>query len=132
MDPRISYYTFPSATALAGANLEDLRGLGLGYRDEYVLKAAQAVAEGRLDLQKLMHVDCDQLTSELMSLRGVGKKVANCVTLFAFHQLQSVPVDVWIARVLEEVYKGEFSWERYGDRAGLIQQYMFYYIRNRK
>ena len=132
MDPRISYYTFPSATALAGANLEELRGLGLGYRDEYVLKAAQAVAEGRLDLQELMKMDCEQLTAKLMSLRGVGKKVANCVTLFAFHQLQSVPVDVWIARVLEEVYKGEFSWERYGGRAGLIQQYMFYYIRNRK
>ncbi|MFA5636123.1 MAG: DNA glycosylase [Anaerovoracaceae bacterium] len=132
VDTSITYYAFPSATALADATLKDLRALGLGYRDEYVLKTAQAVAEGRPDLLKLMDMDSERLMQELMSLRGVGVKVANCVALFGFHKLQCVPVDVWIARILKQVYKGEFSWEPYGDRAGLVQQYMFYYMRNGK
>ncbi len=132
VDTSITYYIFPTAAALAGANLKDLRALGLGYRDEYVLKAAQAVAEGKQDLIKLADMDSEQLMQELMSLRGVGAKVANCVALFGFHKLQCVPVDVWIARILKQVYNDEFSWEPYGDRAGLVQQYMFYYMRNWK
>ncbi len=124
------YYTFPSAESLAAAGKDALRALGLGYRDDYVLQAARVVAEGKLDLARLKDMSRDQLVEELMSLRGVGKKVASCVALFAFHQLGSVPVDVWIARILAQVYNGSFSWEPYGDQAGLVQQYMFYYIRN--
>lgn len=131
-DPKLIYHTFPTPESLAAAGKDALRALGLGYRDEYVLKAAQAVAEGRLDLHKLKSMDYEQIIEELMTLRGVGKKVANCVALFAFHQLRSIPVDVWIARILNQVYEGNFSWELYGDRAGIVQQYMFYYMRNCK
>ncbi|MDI9493655.1 MAG: DNA glycosylase [Bacillota bacterium] len=131
-DPNVVYYTFPAPERLATAEKDDLRALGLGYRDEYVLQAARAVAEGRLDLHELKRMDYEQIIEELMTLRGVGKKVANCVALFAFHRLHSIPVDVWIARVLDEIYEGNFSWEPYGDQAGIVQQYMFYYIRNCK
>jgi len=129
-NPDLVYYTFPSPESIAAAEKEDLRALGLGYRDEYVLGAARAVSEGRLDIHGLKSMDYEQIMEELMRLRGVGKKVANCVALFGFHKLRSAPVDVWIARVLDQVYEGRFSWESYGDHAGIVQQYMFYYIRN--
>lgn len=129
-NPDLVYYTFPSPASIAAAKKEDLRALGLGYRDEYVLEAARAVFEGRLDLHGLKSMNYEHIMEELMRLRGVGKKVANCVALFGFHKLCSAPVDVWIARVLDQVYEGRFSWEPYGDQAGIVQQYMFYYIRN--
>ena len=131
-DSQLIYYTFPSAEKLASVGKDALRKLGLGYRDEYVLKAARAVSEGKLDLHKLRDMEYEQVMEELTALRGVGKKVANCVALFAFHQLGSIPVDVWIARILDQVYMGHFSWEPYGDQAGIVQQYMFYYMRNCK
>ena len=126
----IAYYAFPAPEKLAEAGKDALRTLGLGYRDEYVHGAALAVAEGRLDLCKLKDKSGEEVILELMALRGVGRKVASCVALFAFHKLESVPVDVWINRVIEEIYGGSFTWETYKDQAGLIQQYMFYYIRN--
>ena len=129
-DPGLVYNSFPSAENLAGAGKKALRELGLGYRDEYVYEAALAVAEGKFDLGRLKDLNGDEIIEELMTLKGVGKKVASCVALFAFHSFGSVPVDVWIARVIETVYGGDFSWEPYEDYAGLVQQYMFYYIRN--
>lgn len=125
-----TYYTFPTAKRLVAAGKDELRALGLGYRDEYVHGAAKAVAEGRLDLDRLKTMECDVIMSELTSIKGVGKKVASCVALFGFHQMSAVPVDVWIERVNREIYGGGFNWERYGHIAGLIQQYMFYYIRS--
>lgn len=115
-----SYYTFPTAERLAVAGKEELRAMGLGYRDEYVHGAAKAVAEGRLDLNRLKTLECDVIMSELMSIKGVGKKVASCVALFGFHQMSAVPVDVWIERVDREIYGGGFDWKRYGHIAGLI------------
>ncbi|HZK01249.1 MAG TPA: DNA glycosylase [Anaerovoracaceae bacterium] len=128
--PGETYFDFPKPEALAAAGKDALRALGIGYRDEYVHSAAVAVSEGRLDLSQLQNKDSDSLMNELMSLKGVGKKVASCVALFGFHRFEIYPVDVWINRVNKEIYKNKFSWQTYGDIAGLVQQYMFYYIRN--
>ena len=68
----------------------------------------------------------------LNSFYGVGEKVANCISLFGLHHLDRVPVDVWIGRVLEEVYDNKFTWDPYKEYAGIIQQYMFYYSRRKQ
>lgn len=125
-----AYHTFPTAESLAAAGKDALRTAGLGYRDEYVYEAAKAAAEGRLDLERLKLMECDALMKELMSIKGVGKKVASCVALFGFHQMAAVPVDVWIERVNREIYGGGIQWEKFGHIAGLVQQYMFYYMRS--
>lgn len=125
-----TYHTFPNAKQLSGAKKEDLRSLGLGYRDEYVLGAARAANRGDLDLEKMKSMDAETLMEKLMLLKGVGKKVASCVALFGFHKLNVAPVDVWINRIDKEMYDGRFPWDEYSDIAGLVQQYMFYYIRN--
>lgn len=127
----IIYFAFPTPEMLADLPLDSLRAAGLGYRDEYVKNAAQAVANGRVDLEALKQLDTSDLMKELMNIKGVGRKVASCVALFGFGKMDAVPVDVWIDRVNKEVYNGNFDWEKHGEIAGLVQQYFFYYMRNK-
>lgn len=124
-----SYYTFPTARALSKASLEELRMAKLGYRDKYIQNAAKLVANGELDLDSLKKADHKEAFKELNNIFGVGPKVANCISLFGLHHLDMVPVDVWIKRTLEEVYDNKFDWNKYQGYAGIVQQYMFYYMR---
>lgn len=125
----ITYYTFPTPEKLSQASLEELRLAKLGYRDKYVLSAAKAIAKGEVDLFNLKNKNHDEAFKILNDFYGVGIKVANCISLFGLHHLDRVPVDVWIKRILREIYDHNFDWNRYKGYAGIIQQYMFYYIR---
>ncbi len=64
---------------------------------------------------------------ELMKLSGVGGKVADCICLFALHQMDAFPVDTHIRQVLDAHYADGFPFERYKGCAGVMQQYIFYY-----
>ncbi|HHX11649.1 MAG TPA: DNA-3-methyladenine glycosylase 2 family protein, partial [Clostridiales bacterium] len=103
------YYSFPSPKALALANKDDLRKLKTGYRDEYIIRAARAVYEGELDLKSLIKGSHEVAVEVLMGLKGVGMKVANCVSLFGLHHIEAFPVDVWIKKILDDVYDGKFD-----------------------
>jgi N-glycosylase/DNA lyase len=126
-----TYYTFPTPERLASAKLSDLRETGLGYRDEYILKTSQAVLDNDIDLLKLKTCGYEEAINQLKSLPGVGIKVANCVALYGLHYIDAFPIDVWIQRILNDVYKNTFEIEKYSGYAGIVQQYMFYYIRNK-
>ena len=67
---------------------------------------------------------------ELKKIKGIGDKVANCISLFGLHHIEAFPIDVWIKRVLEDEYNNEFDLSKYEGYAGIIQQYMFYYKRS--
>ncbi|MCR4907413.1 MAG: DNA-3-methyladenine glycosylase 2 family protein [Lachnospiraceae bacterium] len=124
-----SCFSFPSAEAIAGADPALLAGCSLGYRTEYVQKAAQRVADGEISLSELCKLNDEELRDRLLSFYGVGTKVANCVMLFSYHRIAAFPVDVWIGRVIDRYYSGRFPLEKYEGFAGIIQQYMFYYGR---
>jgi N-glycosylase/DNA lyase len=126
------YYAFPSPERLAEAKKEDLRQLKLGYRDSYILNAAGAVAEGRIKLEELKTVSHEEAVKTLCTIHGVGTKVANCVSLYGLQHIEAFPVDVWIRRILSEVYSDSFDTTPYRGYAGILQQYMFYYIRSLK
>lgn len=126
----VEYYTFPDAVSLSLAKKEELRELSLGYRDDYILSAASAVADGTLDLNKLMECGYEEAVAALKSIRGIGDKVANCIALYGFHYIDAFPIDVWIKKVLNEVYNNKFDPRIYEGYAGIIQQYMFYYMRS--
>ena len=124
-----TFMSFPAPEALAAASLDELSSCGLGYRTEYVSLAARSVSDGSMDLNSLKKMDDAQLLQALMSLRGVGPKVANCISLFGYHRIAAFPIDVWIDRVLKEHYPEGFPFERYDGFAGVMQQYMFYAAR---
>lgn len=126
------YYTFPTPEVLAAAKKDELRQLKTGYRDEYIIKAAQAVTQGEMNLTSLKKSSYMEAVKHLRSIHGIGEKVANCISLYGLHHIEVFPVDVWIAKVLREIYHNEFQAEQYEGYAGVVQQYMFYYIRNGK
>ena len=127
--PRETVYAFPTARELQQVTEAELRECSLGYRAPYVLDAVRRVADGTLDLSALRDADDECLVRELQSVRGVGKKVAACVGLFGYDRQELAPVDVWIRRAMEEQWGGRDPFGAYGEAAGLMQQYVFFYMR---
>lgn len=123
-------YSFPDSQALSRAKREDLVQCSLGYRTDYIRDAARKVASGEIDLAAISKCSDEELFETLLTIRGVGKKVANCVLLFGYSRTARAPVDVWISRAIEEEFKGVNPFLNYGDDAGIIQQYIFYYEKN--
>ena len=139
-----AYYTFPKPEQLAKASVTDLRALGLGFRDQRVYETTQIVLNKKVDLQNLSkETDSKKIREILLTLPGVGPKVADCIMLFSTLKCLDVfPVDVWVRRVMNELYfklpeenklKREqiekLAYEKYGDLAGIAQQYLFYWKR---
>ncbi len=129
IDKNSEFFAFPTPKALADASLDDLNACSLGYRSPYIEASAKAVYRGDIDLEALSKLDDNELLAALMSLKGVGIKVANCVALFGYHRIAAFPIDVWIKRMIDEHYDGEFPLKLYDGYAGVIQQYIFYYGR---
>lgn len=134
------YYTFPTPEMLQNASIDDFRGLGLGFRDVRIYETVQRTLKGEIDLEKLKQEEnTEVLRKKLLEIPGVGPKVADCVMLFALNRFDVFPVDVWVKRVISELYFDkkeqtpnvihEFAEKQYGNLAGLAQQYLFYWRR---
>lgn len=120
---------FPTPVAIAEAGEGLLSSCSLGYRTSYVHKSAILVASEEKNLGDMANLEDEELRSSLLEFPGVGPKVANCIMLFGFHRIAAFPVDVWIERIIDAEYGGEFPLELYEGFAGIMQQYMFYYGR---
>ena len=141
-DENRKYYAFPSAQQLALAKPEDLREFArVGFRDKRIVEASKLIASGQVDIERISEMDLEDARKELQTLPGVGPKVADCILLFAFDRKESFPVDVWIKRVMEELYLKEVTpkskiatrgREVFGKYAGFANQYLFYYGRENK
>ncbi len=120
-------YDFPDYERVSRLNKADLAPLRCGYRDEYILDAARKLTSGEVDLDIICSADIDTARKELMKIKGVGPKVAECVLLFGFHRLEAFPVDVHIKRALEFFPDGlpEYALPY----AGIAQQYLFHWMR---
>ena len=126
------YRAFPDAERVAALSERDLEPLRSGYRAPYILNAARMVSEGRLDLEALARLEYVEAKRRLMELPGIGEKVANCVVLFSLRMPSAFPIDVWIKKAIAEHYPNGLDTSVFGENAGLAQQYMFYYQRDRK
>ena len=122
-------FSFPSAQKLASLSVNDLAPLRSGYRAQYILDAARAVAEGILDFDELHAMDSTEAFASVKRLNGVGDKVANCFMLYGLHRMDRFPVDVWMKRALKAHFPDNYNPTSLGEFAGLAQQYIFYYAR---
>lgn len=122
-------YTFPSAETVAKVTVEELAVIRSGFRAKYIIDAAQKVTSGEINLETLRTADYDAAREKLMTIKGVGPKVADCVLLYGLSRIEAFPRDVWIKRALEQMFDGQLPdcAVRY---AGIVQQYIFHYIRN--
>ena len=131
---------YPTAGQLARVTEQDLRDCRLGFRAKSLLATARAIAAEKLDLAALSVLPTAEARTRLCELPGVGRKVANCVLLFAYERLDAVPVDVWIARILLAMRRRKstnlelerYSNRRFGAYAGYVQQYLFHHARMSK
>jgi N-glycosylase/DNA lyase len=138
---RTPHHSFPTPQRFAAAGESELRACKMGFRAKGLSGAARAIAEGRLDLEKIRDLDYAAARAELMKLYGVGGKIADCVLLFAYGFDSAFPVDVWVERALQKLYfprrrashkrLTKFAASHFGPHAGYAQQYLFHYMRTK-
>ena len=130
---------FPAPERLAECADAELRACKMGFRAPYLKAAATMVARGQVNLPSLYDLPVDQARAALLTIPGVGRKIADCVLLFAYGFQSAFPVDVWVMKALRELYfrrrhvnlqrLQKFSATHFGPYGGYAQQYLFHYIR---
>ena len=135
-------HTFPSPARLASATNAGLRACKMGFRAPYLLATAQEIADGKFDLNQLKTLPPADARTALMQLPGVGRKIADCILLFAYGFQSAFPVDVWVMKALQQLYfprrrvklarLHEFAATHFGPNAGYAQQYLFHYVRTKR
>ncbi len=138
------YYTFPTPEQLKEVSIQEYRDLGLGFRDKRLYETTHLVLEKQVDLEAMKkNPNTLEVKEQLLTLSGVGPKVADCILLFSsLKRLEVFPIDVWVRRVVNDLYvkqKDEtkvskkqiekIAHEKFGAVAGLAQQYLFYWRR---
>ncbi len=138
-----TYYFFPTPEELSKASVEDLRNLGLGFRDKRIYNTTKMIMENEVNLEAIKNMDStEKMRNELLKLDGVGPKVADCILLFALKRIDVFPIDVWVRRVMNDLYIHNESEEKvnkkelqklaedkFGNLQGIAQQYLFYWKR---
>jgi N-glycosylase/DNA lyase len=135
----INLYTFPGPEVIAACDLRDLLACRLGFRARNLLVTAQMIAAKEIQLDELSALSTEEARVMLCRFPGVGEKIANCVLLFAYERMDTVPIDVWIGRVLRQTYfpknpsvkashLAEFC-SYFGPYAGYAQQYLYHHWR---
>ena len=139
------YYTFPTVEELKDVSVEDYRNLGLGFRDIRLYETTHMVLNKEIDLESLKNNEnTSEVREKLLKLSGVGPKVADCILLFSeLKRLEVFPIDVWVRRVMNELYIKnpdetkvskkqieKIANEKFGNLAGIAQQYLFYWRRD--
>jgi len=138
------FFLFPTPEQLQKASVADLRALGCGFRDVRIYETTQSIAKHPEFLQELTkETSTEVIREKLLTLSGVGPKVADCIMLFSnLKRLDVFPIDVWVRRVMNDLYFHEpdeskvarkkiekLAQEKYGKLAGMAQQYLFYWRR---
>lgn len=138
-----NYFAFPTAKQLINATENDFKNLGAGYRANYIVNAVKFFQD--FDFNSFAQLSEDQMQKVLLSIKGIGPKVADCIMLFAYHKKRVFPVDTWIEKVYREYFIGcgeqpfdslnrvkirNYFVDTFKDNSGFAQQYFFYYSRS--
>lgn len=135
-------FSFPGFARLAQVSEKDLRDCKMGFRAPYLLGTAKMLVNKEVDLDALHRCSVEEARSELLKFPGVGRKIADCVLLFAYGFQEAFPVDVWVMKALQQLYFPKrkvklkrlqnFSQTHFGPNAGYAQQYLFHYMRTKR
>ena len=122
-------FTFPSAERIAALTLDDLAVIKSGFRAKYILDAAQKFSSNQIDVEALYTLPIDEARNTLMTIKGIGPKVADCALLFGWGRVECFPVDVWIRRAMNHFFGENGLPSEAVEYAGIVQQYLFYWAR---
>ena len=121
-------FAFPLPQDIARLTVDDLAPIRCGYRAAYIIDAARRTVNGEPNIAALTHLPSDEIKRALLQIHGVGPKVAECVLLFGYGRIERFPIDVWIKRVMENLYPTGFPQE-IQDLSGIAQQFLFHHAR---
>ncbi len=140
-DEKCAYYAFPDLKQLEKISEQDFRDMKTGFRAAYLRDAIEKIADGSICEEELRRLQFSEAKEKLVAIKGVGDKVANCVLLFGLGFRNAFPVDVWIKRIMEELYFHkntdkkvieQYASEKFGEYGGYAQQYLFMYAKNKQ
>ena len=139
--PRGDWFSFPTVDRIAALTEAELRCCKMGFRAPYLKGTAEMILHGDVNLESIRAMDVSGARAELIRLPGVGRKIADCVLLFAYGFQQAFPVDVWVLKAIKQLYFPrrrpnakkilKFTESYFGPNAGYAQQYLFHYMRTR-
>ena len=128
------YYLFPTPEELKDVSVDDYRNCGVGFRDKYIYNTVAKINNKEIDLEEMYKMDTDSLKKELLSLMGVGPKVADCILLFSCSRVEVFPIDTWVEKIMTKLYFDnkeatkkqiqEYATNNFKNDAGIIQQGM--------
>ena len=127
---KANYFTFPKAEVIANLTEDDLLCIRSGFRAKYILDAARKVSSNEINLSGIKEMPISEARAELMKIKGVGPKVADCALLYGLHMLEAFPIDTWMSKAMKEFFP-DLTREDFGEYAGIAQQYVFHYIRTK-
>ena len=110
-------------------SIGDLDDLKCGFRDKYILDAILKIKNKEIILENLYELNIDEARRELMKIKGVGPKVADCVLLYGFSKTDSFPTDTWIKKTINKFFQDGLPKIK-KEYLGIVQQYIYYYVRN--
>ena len=136
-----TWFSFPTVERIAALTEAELRCCKMGFRAPYLKGTADMILRGEVNLETVRTMDLSTARAELMRFPGVGRKIADCVLLFAYGFQKAFPVDVWVLKAIKQLYFPrrrptakkvlKFTESYFGPNAGYAQQYLFHYMRTR-
>ena len=126
MGKKYSGYSFPSLEQLKDCTVKDFEACKMGFRAVYLYNFIQKCLKDSEWLDRLKSEHYEIAKMQLLEISGIGEKVANCICLFGLHQISAFPIDTHIKRIIYDKYNGNIDIGKYGDIAGIIQQYIYY------
>ncbi len=137
------YYLFPTLDELRDVKEEEFRECGVGFRAKYIKNTVKDILDGKIIIENIPSTDTSKLRDSVMKLQGVGPKVADCILLFSCSRKEVFPVDVWVERVMCNLYFNEsgkvmrkkeildYAEDNFGKYAGIVQQHLFHNVREK-
>ena len=126
MGKKYSGYSFPSLEQLKDCTVMDFEACKMGFRAGYLYNFIQKCLVDSDWLDRLRSENYEAAKLDLLGISGIGEKVANCICLFGLHHVSAFPIDTHIKRIIYDKYNGNIDIGKYGDVAGIIQQYIYY------
>lgn len=137
------FHMFPEPKKIANATIQEIQSCGVGYRAKFIIDAAKMVESKQIEFDHLKKLSYQDAKEVILTVPGIGNKVADCILLFSLDKLEAFPLDRWMIRILEKYYLEKFELETksitekqyntlhekivkyFGPYAGYAQQFLF-------
>ncbi|TAK19762.1 MAG: DNA repair protein [Nitrosarchaeum sp.] len=137
------FYMFPEPKKIANATIQEIQNCGVGYRAKFIIDAAKMVESRQIDFDQLKKSNYQNAKETILTVPGIGNKVADCILLFSLDKLEAFPLDRWMIRILKKYYLEKFELKtksitekqyntlhekivkHFGPYAGYAQQFLF-------